>query len=121
MKWLCMVVLFLLSETLLAVDSSGNYAIWGVGNKSCHRYNLSRANDDDAKYRDYIMGYFTAYNHQAENTYSISARMNLEEIMTELDEECELKPIISFDEALINFIIQHHENRMKSAPGAIGR
>ena len=116
-----MVVLFAVSTPLLAVDSNGNYAIWGPGNKSCHRYNLARANDDVESYQNYIMGFLTAYNHQAENTYSISSRMNLEEVMTELDEECELKPIISFDEALINFILQHHEGRMKTAPGSIGR
>ena len=121
MKWFSMILVFAFTLPLQAMDSSGNYAIWGPGSKSCHRYNLSRSNEDDGTYRNFIMGYLTSYNHQAEHTYSISSRMSLEEIMAELDEECELKPVISFDEALINFIIQHYENRMKSAPGGFRR
>lgn len=103
------------------IDSKGNYAIWGVGQKSCHRYNLARAAEDDGEYKNYTMGFLTAYNHQAENTYSISANMTLNEIFSWLDNECELKPITSFEEALSSFIIEHHESRMKSPPGSFGR
>ena len=114
-------ILFLCSFAALAADSKGNYAIWGAGNKSCHSYNLARAANDDNKFRDYTMGYLTAYNHQAQETYSISRDMNLEQILAWIDDVCELKPIISFDEALYNFITEHHEKRMKFPPGGFGR
>ena len=106
--------------SVYAADNSGNYAIWGHGNKSCHSYNLARA-DDDSKFKDYIMGYLTAYNHQTPETYSISRDMNLDEVLTALDDQCQLKPVISFEEALVSFIIEHYENRMKLPPGGFGR
>lgn len=105
-----------------AADSSGNYAIWGSGNKSCHSYNLARAGEEeDAKYRDYLMGYLTAYNHQTPETYSISRDMNLDDVLGWMDEQCQLKPVISFEEALVNFIIENYEGRMKVTPHGFGR
>jgi hypothetical protein len=121
MRVLSFTVLFLASYTVLAADSKGNYAIWGAGNKSCHSYNLARSANDDKKFRDYTMGYLTAFNHGAEATYSISRDMNLEQILAWIDELCELKPIISFDEVLISFIQDHYEQRMKFPPGGFGR
>lgn len=117
------VILFLLIFTVAgqAADSSGNYAIWGIGNKSCHAYSLSRAAKDDSKYRDYTMGYLTSYNHQANETYSISRDMNLDEILNWVDDQCDLKPIISYEEALVNFIVEHYEHRMKFTPHGFGR
>lgn len=114
-------MLLILPQVLLAADSKGNYAIWGAGNNSCHKYNLTRATGEDSAYRDYVMGYLTAYNHQADETYSISRDMNLTEIMGWLDEECELKPVIAFEEALVNFLIDHYKDRMKFPPGGFGR
>ena len=63
------------------------------------------------------MGYFTAYNHAETDTYSISRDMNLEEVLTWIDEQCELKPVISFEEVLTTFILENHESRMKTPPG----
>lgn len=106
----------------VAADKKGNYAIWGVGNKSCHSYNLARAANEDNKYKDYIMGYFTAYNHEAVDTYSISRDMNLDAILSWIDEQCEMKPIVSFEEALTTFILDNYEGRMKTQPGnRVGR
>jgi len=113
--------LVLMSFAAGAADNEGNYAIWGVGKKSCHSYNLARAAGEDDKYRDYLMGYFTAYNHTAQETYSISADMDLDAIFTWVDEQCEMKPVISYEEVLTTFIIDHFEKRMKFPPGGFGR
>ena len=116
------IVLFLLLPfTVIAADSAGNYAIWGVGKKSCHSYNLARAASEDGKYKDYLMGYFTAYNHIAQETYSITNDMDLDAIMTWVDDQCEMKPVISYEEVLTTFIIDHFEKRMKFPPGGFGR
>lgn len=117
------VILFLMIFTVsvYAADNNGNYAIWGYGNKSCHAYNLSRAAKDDSAFRDYTMGYLTAYNHQAEETYSITRDMTLDDVLTWMDEQCDLKPIISYEEALVNFIVEHYKDRMKFTPHGFGR
>ena len=106
----------------VAADKKGNYAIWGVGNKSCHSYNLARAANEDNKYKDYIMGYFTAYNHTAVDTYSISSDMKMDEILTWIDDQCGMKPIISFEDILTTFILDNYETRLKTSPGnRVGR
>lgn len=117
------VFIFLLYFTIpvTAADNNGNYAIWGYGNKSCYAYNLSRAAKDDNKFRDYAMGYLTAYNHQTAETYSISRDMNLDEVLAWLDEQCSLKPIISYEEALVDFIAENYDKRMKFSPNGFGR
>ncbi|OGT63519.1 MAG: hypothetical protein A3I13_03075 [Gammaproteobacteria bacterium RIFCSPLOWO2_02_FULL_47_50] len=122
MRFYSMIFLLIYASASVAADKKGNYAIWGAGNSPCHGYNLARAANEDNKFRDYIMGYFTAYNHEAADTYSISRDMNLNEILNWVDEQCELKPITSIEEVLTNFIIENYENRMKSAPGSrVGR
>lgn len=120
-KHILLLLTISLAVPAYAVDSAGNFAIWGAGKKSCHKYNLARAADDYNNYKDYVMGYLTAYNHQAPNTYNISGEMTLDDIIQWLDDECQLKPVISFEEALTGFILEHHETRMMSQPGGFGR
>ena len=115
------VSLMICTITVSAADSKGNYAIWGLGKKSCHSYNLARAEVTDEKFKDYTMGYLTAYNHITPETYSISRDMDLDEVLTWMDDQCQLKPVISYEEALVTFIIEHYENRMKFTPGGFGR
>lgn len=121
MRKFTLILLVLVTQGIYAADSNGNYAIWGAGNQSCHKYNLTRSAGEDAVFKDYVMGYLTAYNHQATETYSISSDMNLTEVMGWLDEECGQKPVIAFEEAIVNFLIEHYEDRMKFPPGGFGR
>lgn len=118
MRIYSMIFLLLYVSAAVAADKKGNYAIWGVGSHSCHSFNLARAANEDNKYRDYIMGYFTAYNHEATDTYSITRDMDLNEILTWVDEQCEMKPIISIEEVLTTFILDNYEGRMKTPPGS---
>ena len=117
MKIYGLVLLMILAHTVWAADDKGNYAIWGAGAKSCQGYNVARAANEDAKFKDYLMGYLTSYNHMTEKTYSISSQMSLDEVMTWIDEQCELKPMISFEEVLTNFLAEHYEKRMKYPAG----
>ena len=120
MRVFSILCLLMFTANTYAADGNGNYAIWGSGNKSCHSYNNSRAEEDDFKFRDYTMGYLTSYNHQASETYSISSDMNLDEVLTWLDDLCQLKPVISFEEALVSFIIEHYESRKKTSSSRQG-
>ena len=104
-----------------AADNNGHFAIWGKGNKSCHNYSISRNTDEEQRFKDYIMGYLTAFNVQMPETYRISGNMNLDEILTWLDDYCELKPIMAFEQSLADFIIENHEERMKRSPSKYRR
>ncbi len=104
-----------------AADNNGNFAIWGKGNKSCHSYNISRNTDEEQRFKDYIMGYLTAFNVQMPETYRISGNMNLDGILTWLDDYCQLKPIMAFEQSLADFIIENHDERMQRSPSKYRR
>jgi len=93
MKHLCS-ILFLLALIPVqsqAQDSNGHFAIWGVGNKSCHSYNISRNTDEE------------------------------QEILVWLDDYCEEKPILAFEQSLADFITENYDKRMKKAPSKFRR
>ena len=115
------VLLFVLSLNALAADKSGNYAIWGKGQKSCYRYTKDRSAGTDEPYKNFIMGYLTAYNAMTPETYSISRDMKLDEIMTWLDDYCELKQMHGIESSLLEFITSQYEKRYRDPPGRIGR
>ncbi len=104
-----------------AADKDGNFAIWGKGNKSCHNYNISRNTDEEQRFKDYIMGFLTAFNVQMPETYRVSGNMNLDEILAWLDDYCQLKPVISFEQSLSDFIIENRDKRMKRSPSKYRR
>jgi len=104
-----------------AADKSGHYAIWGPGNKSCHSYNLARAADTYDHFKNYLMGYLTAYNYLTPETYRVEGDMDINQILSWFDAQCELKPISSFEEAIANFINEHHDQRLKRPPTGVGR
>ena len=114
-------LMLLLACPVFATDKNGNYAIWGVGNSSCIKYTTSRAANNINEFRQFLMGYLTAYNNQADETYSISNTMTMDEILTWLDGECELKPTSSFEQAIIEFLLAHHDKRSRHPPGGFGR
>ncbi len=115
------VSIFVLSLNTLAADKSGNYAIWGKGQKSCYRYMKDRSTGTDEAYKSFIMGYLTAYNAMTPQTYSISRDMKLDEIMAWLDNYCDLKQMHGIESSLLEFITSHYENRYRDPPGRTGR
>lgn len=121
MRICCIVILVLISVAGHAADKAGNYAIWGAGNKSCHGYYLAREANDFDKFKDYIMGFLTAYNIITPETYSISGKMKLDDVLTWFDDHCELQRVISFEKALTDFISTHYDERMKIPPSTFRR
>lgn len=121
MRFSSIFLMLLLAGSVFATDKKGNYAIWGIGNSSCIKYTTSRAANNISEYRQYLMGYLTSYNHQADETYSITNSMTLDEILTKLDEECELQPTTSFEQAIIDLLVAQHDKRSKYPPGGFGR
>lgn len=104
-----------------AADDHGNYAVWGMGSKSCHTYNQVSAQGETGDYRNYVMGYLTAYNAVAQDTYRIEGNMNIDEIMTWIHDYCEVKPMNGFEQALSDFTVEHASTRIQRAPSRSGR
>ena len=116
MKILITLLLTSYCLSLSAADDSGNFAIWGAGKKSCFSYEKARNGEDDSYYRNYIMGYLTSYNAQAPDTFRISGHKNMSDILAWMDDYCSEKQVHGFDQALINFILEHYPNRLKKPP-----
>lgn len=122
MKSLIIILIMMLtSTTALAVDSSGNYAVWGLGKKSCFGYSQAAAGNDFEKYKHYIKGFLTAYNIFTEKTYSITGKMNVNEVADWINEYCIENPMSGLETALINFTFEHYDKRMKSSGTSVGR
>ncbi len=114
-------IMTLTSATAFAVDSSGNYAVWGLGKKSCFGYSQGIAGGDAEKYKHYIKGFLTAYNIFTEKTYSISGNMNVNDVVNWIQEYCGENPMSGLETALINFTFDHYDKRMKSSSRSAGR
>jgi len=117
MRYFVVLVLAAHLQHAAGMDESGRYAIWGAGLKSCHSYGKARAKQEDASYRDYLMGYLTAYNALTPETYRLSAGQNLEAILGWFDAYCGARPVHGFDQAVLEFISEHHPARRKRAAG----
>ena len=116
MRIIITILIIGLSWQARAADQSGNYAIWGKGQKSCFRYLKERSEGKDQAYKEYVMGYLTAYNAVAPETYSISRDMNLDQIMTWLDDYCDSNQVNGLEQSLLEFISNHHEHRYRTPP-----
>ena len=104
-----------------AADAEGNYAVWGAGKKSCFKYNKARAAKEDAVFINYTKGFITAYNILIDNTYSLTGMMTIDEIMAWMDDYCETKQTSGYENALLVFIADHEESRMRRPKQGIGR
>jgi len=104
-----------------AADRDGNFAVWGPGSVSCHRYAQDRGKDAFRPYQHYLMGYLSFYNQSSEDTYSVTAELDLPEVMRQLDALCAEEPLYSFHDALRTLTQEMHERRWRKAPRAQGR
>ena len=105
----------------LAADKDGNYAVWGVGAKSCFHFNQALGQADEQAYRDFVMGYLTAYDALTEDTYNIGAGKDLDEVMAWLKEYCSAKQVHGFEQALAEFTVELHPQRSRHPPFRFGR
>ncbi len=109
------------SVSVTAADSDSRYVIWGAGEASCNRYNEARAANDFQRFKDYTMGYLTAYNTYVPETYSITRDMDSDAIIAWLDDFCRTHQIEGFAGALHQFVEEMKETRAQHAPTSGGR
>ncbi|MEJ2762027.1 MAG: hypothetical protein P8126_11015 [Gammaproteobacteria bacterium] len=103
-----------------AVDKKGNYAVWGVGQKSCFSFTRARASGKYDEYKYFTMGYLTAYNALIPDTYRISGVKSFPDVMTWLDKYCQKKPVHSYNRAIGDYIVAHHDSRLAKQPDRTG-
>jgi hypothetical protein len=99
-----------------ADDTRGNHAVWGSGQNSCNRFNHSQKDGQFEPYKHFLMGYLTAYNTLAEDTYNVAGAHDLNEIVAWLNAYCTKTPTDSFDHALQMLVSEFRESRLRVPP-----
>jgi len=105
-----------------AVDAEGNYAVWGVGQASCHQYTKAYAAGRVDEFKSYLAGYLTAYNAMTQGVYQATGQRSTQENLAELDALCAGNPMDSYERAIQALIAKGTtEQRDAHAGAAWGR
>lgn len=103
-----------------AIDAEGNYAVWGVGQASCHQFGQAYAADDIAAFKAYLAGYLTAYNALAKDVYQATGGNTLKDNLAALAAHCAKNPMDSYERG-IQALIEASAQRETDGAGAWGR
>ncbi len=108
--------------TAHAIDAEGNYAIWGIGQTSCHQFSKAYAQDGLADYKSYVAGYLTAFNAMAKDVFQVTGKQTMQGNLSMIETHCRSNPIDSFERA-IQALIETETTRARgtSAGAAWGR
>ena len=113
------VIACLASGAASAADSQGNYAVWGTGGRSCHQFTQAGADASKlAPFRDYLMGYLTAFNALTPATYDAVGGASLEKTLAWLAAYCSEHKMDSFERAMGQMLLAGHDQRSRVPPGA---
>lgn len=104
-----------------AIDAEGNYAVWGIGQASCHQFGKAHAADDGlAAYKAYLAGYLTAYNALVKDVYQVTGTHSAKDNLTAIAAHCAKNPMDSFERA-IQVLIEAGMQRKTDGSTAWGR
>lgn len=104
---------------VVAADGAGNYAIWGAGGRSCHQFEVATTDPaQTAAFRDFLMGYLTAFNTLAPETYDALGGESLESALSWLRDYCDQHQMDSFERALGQLLLARHDARSRVPPGS---
>ncbi len=117
-------VLFSLQVVVLAADENRQYNVRAFSKvESCYALNRavnSAKEEDDWSalygFSLYTMGYLTAINRLAHDTYDIGGRKNTKTLMVWLEQYCAENPDDSYDRALHHLIAEIYPHRTAVAP-----
>ncbi|MGE3775364.1 MAG: hypothetical protein AB7I32_20750 [Gammaproteobacteria bacterium] len=108
------------SAAASGIDAEGNYAVWGVGQASCHQFGQAYAADDVAAYKAYLAGYLTAYNTLAKDVYQATGSNTLKDNLAALAAHCAKNPMDSYERG-IQALLEASARRKPDGGGAWGR
>ena len=114
---LATILLQLFVGSVWGADGDGNYAIWGLGRDSCHRFVQSTESDARKHYEMFVMGYLTAFNTLREDTYSATGERTLQVSLDWLREYCANNQMESFDRAIQQLLTATYDSRDQIPPG----
>ncbi len=105
-----------------ARDIDGQYAVFGIGAEDCATYLVATEQGDSAGewYRHWLLGYFSAVNNAAANTYNILGDKGLMDILSWLEGYCAANPTTSFSTAVAEMVSLLYADRQNMAPGKKG-
>jgi hypothetical protein len=110
-----------------AKDSSGQFAIKGVGNVSCQQFvQILQNREDPQKYLfiGWMNGYITSNNYYLPETFDLVAWENAETLINYVVSHCQKKPQISFYQAVTQLNASLFNTRidaLKSEDGALDK
>ena len=111
-----------MATTCFGADESGNYAIWGAGAQSCHQYATAADQKEKlARFRDFLMGYLTAYNTVTENTHNALGEMSFAQATDWRDDSCDMNKLDSFERAIGQLLVSRGEDKPAASSGSWGR
>jgi hypothetical protein len=118
------VMLSITCAPVFAADKDRQYQVRAIDAvESCAGLNgaLGKAKDQDNwgtlyGFSLYTMGYLTAINRLAPNTYDIAAKRNTKTLMVWLEHYCAEHPDDSFDNALYRMTAELYPHRTAAAP-----
>ena len=106
----------LMTGSVIAADSKGNYQVMGLGKSSCKAFIASDA-EGKAFFYSWLAGYMTAYNRIENDTYSILGRSKkLANLEGWLQDYCHLNPTLDFSNAIHKLLIKLNYTRVKRKP-----
>lgn len=117
-----LLLVWLIGQPVHAADADMEYRVLSVGSvESCHALNAAVTN---AKEQDdwgrlygfslYTMGYLSAVNRLASDTYDIAGRKNVKTLMVWLQRYCREHPQESFADALYQLVAELYPARISS-------
>jgi len=123
-RLLAAVLLTCVIAPVLASDAGKKFRVKAIDAvESCRGLNkaLAKAEQQDDwgdlyAFSLYTMGYLTAVNRMAANTYDIAGKKNTKTLMLWLENYCAEHPDDTFDHALYKLTVELHPNRAVVAP-----
>ena len=104
----------------LSINKQYTFKNWGVGSFSCTQFVESREMPDspigpyDATFRQWLMGYATAFNIMDETTSDLLGRTSIERTMNWIENYCRLNGDVEFVSAVWKFTHMAYPHRMKT-------
>ena len=113
-----LVLILLLAFPVHSKDIDGEYAVFGVGSKSCSGFIKARSTGQGmAQYVLWTEAYLSAFNLIVPSTYNIAGESSFNQMMNWLSEHCKENPDELYVNAVAALTVALYPSRLNLAPG----